>query len=452
MMRWLWPAGLAGRLALLLALALIVVQLITLPYFLRQQASAAAELFERSTVARIAHIVALFEPLSPAGRRQLLPAINSPYLDVELFFEPTATARAAADETALAATLSARLQRQVMIKRVRQEQAEEQGESGGLPSLLPGQQRIAVWVPLADNSWLRFSTHSDLPALGWVAHMSAQLLLVCLALVVFAVVAARQITRPIRTFVAAAERLGTDVNSPPIPEKGSQELRRATRVFNTMQERLQRYVEDRTRMLAAISHDLRTSLTRLRLRTRFIADPQQRAKAEQDLEQMDAMLASTLSFARDDAASEKPVDVDLAKLLHTLCDDLIDLGEEVEYCGPEACTVCCRPLALQRAVTNVLSNAVNYGRRARVTLEPRVGNCEIRVEDDGPGIPEARMEAVFEPFVRLDPARNRSTGGSGLGLSIARSVMRSHGGDITLANRSGGGLVVHMVLADLATP
>jgi signal transduction histidine kinase len=441
MIRWLWPAGLAGRLALVLALSLIVVQLTTLPFFLREQASAAAELFEGSTVERIADIVELFEPLAPTQRRDLLPAISSPYLSLELFYEPTAVERAVQDEAGLAASLSARLQREVMIKRVDEEAS----------GLLPSQQRVAIWVPLADDSWLRFSTHSDLPSLGWVVHMSAQLLLVCLVLVVFAVVAARQITRPIRTFVAAAERLGTDVNAPPIPEKGSQELRRATRVFNTMQQRLQRYVDDRTRMLAAISHDLRTSLTRLRLRTQFIADPKQRNKAEQDLEQMDAMLASTLSFARDDAASETPMDVDLAKLLHTLCDDLIDLGEEVEYHGPEACTVCCRPLALQRAVTNVLSNAVSYGGRAHVTLEPRVGNCEIRIEDDGPGIPADKLEAVFEPFVRLDPARNRATGGSGLGLSIARSVMRSHGGDVTIANRSGGGLAVHLLLADLGT-
>jgi signal transduction histidine kinase len=425
-----------------LALALIVVQLTTLPFFLRQQANTAAALFEGSTVERIAHIVVLFEPLTQAQRRELLPAITSPYLSLEMFYEPTTLERAAQDEVALAANLSARLRREVMIKRVEEETS----------GLLPSQQRVAIWVPLADTSWLRFSTHSDLPSMGWVVHMSAQLLLVCLVLVVFAVVAARQLTRPIRTFVAAAERLGTDVNAPPIPEKGSQELRRATRVFNTMQERLQRYVDDRTRMLAAISHDLRTSLTRLRLRSQFIADAQQRDKAEQDLEQMDAMLASTLSFARDDAASETPVDVDIAKLLHMLCDDLIDLGEEVEYRGPEACIVCCRPLALQRAVTNVLSNAVSYGGRARIELEPRVGSCEIRVEDDGPGIPEDQFEAVFEPFVRLDPARNRSTGGSGLGLSIARSVMRSHGGDVTLANRKGGGLVVHMMLADLGAP
>jgi signal transduction histidine kinase len=442
-MRWLWPAGLAGRIALVLGVMLIGVQLLTLPFFLRQQSTAAAEIFQGSTVERIAAIIELFEPLSQPQRRELLPAISSPFLSVDMFYGLTLQESEAADEPELAASLSSSLQRTVIIKQVDE-------EPGGFPALLNTRQRIAIWVPLADESWLRFSTSSALPSMGWVAHMSAQLALVCLVLVLFALVAARQITRPVRTFVAAAERLGTDVNAPPIPERGSRELRSMTRVFNTMQERLQRYVDDRTRMLAAISHDLRTSLTRLRLRTQFIGDTEQQRKAEQDLEQMDAMLASTLAFARDDAEAEQPVNLDLAKLLHTLCDDFADLGETVDYSGPESFTLCCRPLALQRAITNVLSNAVSYGGGAHVTLTLEEGACEVRVEDDGPGILENELSTVLEPFVRLDPARNRSTGGSGLGLSIARSVMRSHGGDIHLANRPQGGLAVTLRLADLS--
>jgi len=441
-LRWLWPAGLAGRIALVLGVMLIGVQLITLPFFLRQQSTAAAEIFQGSTVDRIAAIIELFEPLAAAERRELLPAVSSPFLSLDMFYGLTVSESAAVDEPQLAASLSTRLQREVIIKQVDE-------EPGGFPAVLSTRQRIAIWVPLVDDSWLRFSTRSALPSMGWVVHMSAQLLLVCLALLLFALVAARQITRPIRTFVAATERLGTDVNAPPIPERGSRELRRVTRVFNTMQDRLQRYVDDRTRMLAAISHDLRTSLTRLRLRTQFIQDPVQQRKAEQDLEQMDAMLASTLAFARDDAATEEPVSVDLAKLLHTLCDDLIDLGATVDYQGPETHTLFCRPLALQRAITNVLNNAISYGGSAHVSLSLDEGACHIRVADQGPGIPQEQLETVFEPFVRLDPARNRSTGGTGLGLSIARSVLRSHGGDISIANRETGGLLVDLRLADL---
>jgi signal transduction histidine kinase len=438
-MRWLWPSGLVGRVAIVLALALIGVQLSTLPFFLREQASAAASLYQSSTVNRVAHIIELFEPMTPEQRRQLMPVINSPALSVELFFELSVQDREAVDEADLTQSLARELNREVIIKRIDQ-------QDPGLPELFPSQQRIAIWVPLADNSWLRFSTSSASRSEGWVVHISAQLVLVCLVLIFIAVLAARQITRPIRTFVHAAERLGTDVNAPPIPEKGSQELRRATRVFNTMQLRLQRYVEDRTRMLAAISHDLRTSLTRLRLRTEFIEDDEQRRKAELDLEQMDAMLASTLSFARDDAEHEAPVSVDIAKLLHTLCDDMVDLGKTVTYEGPESLACICRPLALGRAAANVVSNAVDYGNEAHVKLVTLAQQIEIRVDDTGPGIPEERMEVAFEPFMRLDKARNRSIGGTGLGLSITRSVMRSHGGDVLLANRPEGGLRVTLQL------
>jgi signal transduction histidine kinase len=227
-------------------------------------------------------------------------------------------------------------------------------------------------------------------------------------------------------------------------------LRNATRAFNTMQHRLQRYVEDRTRMLAAISHDLRTSLTRLRLRIEFIDDEQQHTKAEQDLADMEAMLAATLTFARDDAAEEEPQKVDLAKLLHTLCDDLVDMGKTVEYHGPESLPCQCRPVALQRAISNVLNNAINYGSSANVTLQSLDNGQEIVIKDNGPGIPDNMMEKVFEPFIRLDKARTRSTdanmGGSGLGLSITRSVMRSHGGDVNLSNHPDGGLLVRLFL------
>ncbi len=441
-MRWFWPAGLAGRFALVLGLALIGVQLATLPFLLRQQSDAAQRLFEDSTVERIGHIADLFEPLSAADRLALLPAVSGPSLSLSLFYEPTAQDQLAEDAQELADSLSRQLQREITIKQLA-------GEPEAMNALWPSRQHIAIWVPLQDGSWLRFSTQSAIASSGWVAHFSAQLLLVFLALVLFAIVVAQQLTRPIRTFVAAAERLGNDVNAPPIEERGSRELRRVTKVFNTMQGQLQRYVYDRTRMLAAISHDLRTSLTRLRLRTQFITDPDQQLKAEQDLEQMDAMLASTLAFARDDAAHEEPAQVDLSELLQTLYEDFSDLGENIRYHGPDQYTCSCRPLALERAISNVISNAVSYGNEAVVTLLPAEDGCHITVEDNGPGIAEQDLDSVFDPFVRLERSRNRSTGGTGLGLSIARSVMRSHGGDVSLSNRPSGGLCADLYLAEM---
>jgi len=407
--RWFWPEGLAGRLAILLGVTLVAVQLFTLPFFLRQQGDAAAELFRVYSVDQMAHIARLLEPMSREQRLELMPALGSPLLTLENESKIPESELHAPEDASLAARLSEQLQREVLVKQIGE-------ETGALPAILSSRQRIAIWMPLSDGSWLRFSTGSESPSTGWVIHMSAQLSLICLLLVVFAVLVSRQMTRSFRTFVTAAERLGTDVNSPPIEETGSRELRRVTRVFNTMQERLQRYVTDRTRMLAAISHDLRTSLTRLRLRIEFIEDEEQRRKAEQDLEQMDAMLASTLAFARDDAAGEEPVSVDLAQLLHTLCDDLADTGASVSYSGPASATVNCRPVALQRAVANVLNNAVNYGSSARLSLSRVEGAWEIQVDDCGPGIPEEQFDEVFEPFVRLDLARTRSAAGSGLGL------------------------------------
>ena len=201
-------------------------------------------------------------------------------------------------------------------------------EPGGFPALLSTRQRIAIWVPLVDDSWLRFSTRSALPSMGWVVHMSAQLMLLCLVLILFALVAARQITRPIRTFVAATERLGTDVNAPPIPERGSRELRRVTRVFNTMQDRLQRYVDDRTRMLAAISHDLRTPLTRLKLQLAMLGDSKDVQALEADIDEMQQMVEEYLSFARGEGL-EQAVESDLPALLA----DIVETAQRNGTCG-----------------------------------------------------------------------------------------------------------------------
>jgi signal transduction histidine kinase len=438
---FLWPGGLAGRVAMLLALSLLIIQVVSVPYYLSEQARTATEVFEQSTAVRIAHITGLFDELEPERQRQLLPALSSPSLSVEVLFQIPA-ARQQSTQQALAERLAEQLRRPVYILKV----SDAEGDIALLSGLFSSRELIAIWVGLADGTWLRFVTASSLPSLGWIAHLSAQVALVSIAVIAFAGWAARQMTRPIRTFASAAQRLGRDVNAPPIPERGSRELRKATAAFNTMQSSLQRYVEDRTRMLAAISHDLRTSLTRLRLRTAFIEDEEQQRKAERDVEEMDSMLSATLTFSRDDAALEPRSKVDLAAMLHSLCDDLGDSGTPIEYEGPERFTYSCRPLSLQRALANLLNNAVGYGEAAQVSLASNDTGVCIEVCDRGPGIPEHSQERVFEPFVRLDSARSRSTGGTGLGLPIARSVVHAHGGTISLANRQAGGLVVTIVL------
>jgi signal transduction histidine kinase len=252
--------------------------------------------------------------------------------------------------------------------------------------------------------------------------------------------------RPLAIFAGAAERLGVDVNAAPLTEEGPSEVRRAARAFNTMQSRLKRFIQDRTQMLAAISHDLRTPITRLRLRAEFVDDDDQRAKMLKDLEEMEQMIAATLAFSRDDAASEPVVPLDLGGLLGGLAADYRAGRHDVGYDGPARLDVDARPLALKRALTNLIDNAIKYGERARISINSLGDAVEILIDDDGPGIPERDHERVFAPFVRLEASRSRETGGVGLGLTIARNTIRGMGGDVELATRMQGGLRVRVTL------
>jgi signal transduction histidine kinase len=260
------------------------------------------------------------------------------------------------------------------------------------------------------------------------------------------VAAGRKLAAPIRHFAQAAERLGVDTTMPPLAERGPHELRAAIRAFNRMQERLRRFVDDRTQMLAAMSHDLRTPLNRMRLRAEFIEDAEQQRKMFADLEAMNAMIDTTLAFARDDARREPRKLVDLGILVEDVCEDIADAGGVASYSGPHGVNVRCRPMAVSRAVANLIENAVKYAGAARVRVVAEGDHVVIAVEDDGQGIPVEQQEKVFAPFYRLEPSRNPDTGGVGLGLSVARTIAREHGGDIVLANGPGGGLCARMEL------
>jgi signal transduction histidine kinase len=215
-----------------------------------------------------------------------------------------------------------------------------------------------------------------------------------------------------------------------------------------MYERLQRFVQDRTKMLAAISHDLRSPITSLRLQVELMKDREARGKMLETLEDMQRMTEATLAFARDEASTEESRSVDLSALIDSLCQDLGDMGMEVKFESIEKTPYICRPSGLKRAIRNVIENAVTYGGRARVTLQQDDTEFRIDIQDDGPGIPEQDFERVFQPFVRLEESRNKQTGGIGLGMAIARSIVRNHGGDISLANTPGGGLTVTIHLPE----
>ncbi len=299
---------------------------------------------------------------------------------------------------------------------------------------------LTISVRLADGRWLNAATLVPFNAPAWAWPSLLSMALMALAILVIVVFSVRRITRPLRTLAAAADSFGRGQDAEPPAEAGPEEVRRTIHAFNEMQERLRRFVADRTGMLAAISHDLRTPITTLRLRAEFIEDPETRDKILETLDEMQQMTEATLAFLREDAAREDSRQVDLAALIQSLCDDLADAGRAVAFAGAGRTPLVCRPVALKRALANLIENAVAYGERARVALEEDAAELAIVIDDDGPGIPPDRMEAVFEPFVRLEESRSRETGGVGLGLAIARSIARGHGGDVTLENRPEGGL------------
>lgn len=295
-------------------------------------------------------------------------------------------------------------------------------------------------VRLANGQWLNAAFAKPTGGPLWLSQSSVSLAITAILLSLIAVLVAQRIARPLRRLAYAAEAFGRGEETVRLPEEGPSDIRRTAEAFNRMQERLKRFVADRTSMLAAIGHDLRTPITSLRLRAEFVADKEMREKILSTLDEMQAITEATLAFAREDAAGEPTRLVDLTALTESLCADLVDLGWDVTFVEGERTPYRCRPAALRRALRNLIENAVRYGSCARVTIAASPEWLEIAVDDEGQGIPEAELEQVFAPFARLESSRSRATGGVGLGLSIARTMARSHGGDIMLTNRQGGGL------------
>ncbi len=305
----------------------------------------------------------------------------------------------------------------------------------------------AASMRLPDGLWLNAETSLDMPPQpwGWPPLLTFTLSAVLIAAV--AVVTVRRITRPLNRLAAAAERLGRGEAVADLPETGPDQFRATTRAFNLMNRRLQRYVADRMRFLAAVSHDLRTPLTSLRLRSEFIDDEETRTRMLATLDEMTQMVDAVLDFVREDTRAEATDRVDLASLVESVCDDFSDLGVPVELAPPPRLPdVVCRPLSIKRALRNLVDNAVKYGNRAVVTVEPSRGGVAIHVDDDGPGLTDAEIERIFDPFVRIETSRSRETGGVGLGLSIARSIAQSHGGRIEAARRPEGGMRMSLFL------
>jgi signal transduction histidine kinase len=460
-MKSLLPDSITGRTMLVLLVGLTLSHVLSTAVYSTDRQTAILEANERQLADRVAAAAHLLDRAKGAERAELVAALGSPVLSVTWTPSPAFPAEhESADElelvrAALAPHFGALDDRRLRVmERTSADLFTEHGDHhhpdwAGLMRLMhnmPENRTIQVSLRLSDGSWANFGLT--------VVHSAALLslralwstLIMAMGVALFSLWATRWIGRPLETFAQAADRLGRDVNAPPLPPGGPREVRAAANAFNEMQDRIRRFVEDRTRMLAAISHDLRSPLTRLRLRAEMLPESDARARMLTDLTDMEEMVASALDFARGEGSDERVQSIDLAATLEAICDNATDMGLAADYEWGGRLVCSCRPLALKRALTNLVENAARYGGHAAVRADRQGADIRVVIEDEGPGIPEDCLEKVFTPFFRVEKSRNRKTGGMGLGMTVARTIIRAHGGDIHLENKPQGGLRVTATL------
>ena len=454
------PKSLAGQLTLLLLLALAAAQGVAVALFAWERLEALHDAHQDNAVLRTETVARLLGDTPPGLHDAVIAAASTDLARFSLTAEPVVDETGAGERAAaIAGDLSAALG--VGAARVRvaplrtrflddddwdddHHHDHDDDDRDGDHDDDDSDHRKLEWftasVALGDGRWLNVAAGPPPGAPAWGAAFMAVFVLSALGIAAVAVLTARRMARPMRGLAAASGRLGRGEAVDDLPEAGPAETRETVRAFNLMRARLDRYVRDRTAMLAAVSHDLRTPITSLRLHAEFVEDAETKTKILAALDEMQRMTEDALAFIREDMQREETRTVDLPALVDSVAADLAELGHDIAVADSARVLAACRPAALRRAVRNLLENAAAYGARATVRIEGEGAEVRIVVEDEGPGIPEAELERVFEPFVRLEASRSRDTGGTGLGLAIARSIVRGHGGDIALANREGGGL------------
>jgi signal transduction histidine kinase len=427
-LRKLLPKRISGQIAILIIASIASVHVILTAIFLVR----AREVRPPVHPGQIEMAAALLDVTDAADRVRVFTAIANDYPDLALKLD-----RSKADDWTTRATspdlgwFGRNLPPGLSVRR-----DPEGGE---------GSRRIAVRLRDGDVVTARIPA----PPRGWRVFYPIVITVMSIAIVtiMLGIWAARAITAPLRSFARAAESFSPEAQISPLPEQGPEEVRTATRALNAMLERIKGLVEDRTRMLAAVGHDLRTPITRLRLASEFVGDQQLRHQMLRDLDQMNQMVESILIFLREGRSSKDAVSVDLGAALQTVCDEFADAGNDVRLAAGEHAAVRAQPDELRRALSNVIDNAVRYAGRVMVSLAPTPGGVVIMVEDEGPGIPNDRKAAMLQPFVRGEPARHMDgKTGFGLGLSIASAIISAHGGNLTLHDREPRGLAVRIML------
>jgi protein-histidine pros-kinase len=432
-MKLRWPRTLFARLMLIWLVGIALVLAVSITLFVNERHRYGRDVLFEGVAREIAAAVDVLDRLSPADRSEWIETLGRRRLRFALAPPPSDT-RPLPDASTLVEALQRALPEHelgVVFERVPQRDS------------FPPHLRALARVTLADGSPLTIRLPGPLfapPPPTPPESLLMSLLALIAGVSLLSWLAVRVATRPISQLAAAADALGADPDRAPIDIRGPVEVARAAQAFNQMQRRIRQHVGERTRILAAISHDLQTPITRLRLRAELVDDDGLRSKIQSDLDTMQALAKEGLDYARSLDAPAAAQTIDLGALVAALCEDASDMGWDVSLSGEIATPCHGRVDALRRALWNLVENGVKFGGRVEIALAETRDAFEIRVRDHGPGLDDTELEKVFEPFYRTEASRSRETGGTGLGLAIARNLLRAQGGDVRLANPPGGGL------------
>jgi len=473
----LLPRSLFGQLLLALLAGLLAAQLVGAWLMIDDRVRLAGRVMGGYAAQRIAGIVSLLDEAAPAERARLVQALSVPPTRI-LLDEPWRTAGLAESEDARAfadylqqALGQPRELQVVSVLVARDGRPREDRDrmrppfAGGGREFGPGPMRddgrpahfkrggrfplllVVAQIKLNDGAVATFRHALPQPPADRPLKLIALVAGTGIVVALLAGWAVRRLTRPLATLADAATGLARNLDQPPLPEAGPTEVSRAAKAFNSMQRDLKTFVETRAQALAGVSHDLRLPLTRVRLRLERVSDAEVKRSIESDLDEMEHMIAGTLDYLRAGNGSEAAVRTNINALVEGVAEDMEALGATVRLHGKAEAPMSVRPQALRRCLANLMENARRYGgNEIDVTTVDAPDALTIRIEDRGPGIPAAERERVFEPYVRLEQSRAKHTGGTGLGMAIARAIARGHGGDVTLADRDGGGLRVEVRL------
>lgn len=466
MIKRLLPQSLFGQLVLILLTGLVLAQILSAMIMLTDRGNVVNQAIRENMIVRTTGITRLLNSIPSQNRDRLIPLLTSPELRISLSSQAYTIEKMETNSNVAAQWVKQQLEDNLppntMVKvsldgNMMQSfqpnhfsSHHERHMRQMMGSIIHQAHAMAryfhIQIQLGDGTWLLFERGIPKTSFYWPKQLFIVLAILLVSVLFLALIAVRLVTNPLKQLKHAAEGLGKNIQQSPMNETGPSEIAETARVFNKMQQRLQNYIEDKTNILSAVSHDLKTPLTRMKLRTELMDDNELKEKTLNDLNDMETMVCATLDFMRGIETKEVNQSIDLMALIESIQDDIEIVGKKVVLQGEIKQPYEGKPLSLKRCINNLLENAIRYGGEAKISLTDTIDNITILICDKGPGIPESEIEKVFEPFYRLDTSRSQNSGGTGLGLGIARNIARAHGGELSLFNNKEEGLCAQLTL------